>query len=51
MGEGDAFPVGDLGLRKAANPGGAPLSTAELARRAEAWRPHRAAAAVRLWMQ
>ncbi len=49
MGEADAFPAADLGLRRAASAGGVPLSTAELARRAERWRPHRAAAAVRLW--
>ena len=49
MGEPDTFPAADLGLRRAANPGGEPLSTAELAARAEAWRPHRAAAALRLW--
>ncbi len=49
LGEPDAFPAADLGLRKAANPGGAALTTAELTARAEAWRPHRAAAAVRLW--
>jgi AraC family transcriptional regulator of adaptative response / DNA-3-methyladenine glycosylase II len=49
MGESDAFPVSDLGLRRAANRGGDPLATPALAERAEAWRPHRAAAAVRLW--
>ncbi|HET8623451.1 MAG TPA: AlkA N-terminal domain-containing protein [Gemmatimonadales bacterium] len=41
----DAFPAADLGLRKAA--GG--VSAAELTRRAEAWRPWRAYAAVHLW--
>ncbi len=49
LGETDAFPAADLGLRKAAHPGGAPLTTPELSARAESWRPHRAAAAVRLW--
>ncbi|MGQ0830670.1 MAG: AlkA N-terminal domain-containing protein [Microthrixaceae bacterium] len=49
MGERDTFPAADLGLRRAANPGGEPLSTAALEARAEAWRPHRAAAALRLW--
>lgn len=49
LGESDAFPAADLGLRKAANPAGEPLTTAELTARAEVWRPHRAAAAVRLW--
>ena len=49
MGERDAFPASDLGLRRSAAGGAAPLSTAALAARAEAWRPFRAAAAVRLW--
>lgn len=49
MGEPDTFPAADLGLRRAANPGGEALTTAELLARAEAWRPHRAAAALRLW--
>jgi AraC family transcriptional regulator of adaptative response / DNA-3-methyladenine glycosylase II len=49
MGEPDVMPVADLGLRRAVNPGGTPLTTPELTRRAESWRPHRAAAAVRLW--
>lgn len=50
LGEPDTFPAADLGLRRAANPGGPALSTAELAARAEAWRPHRASAALRLWL-
>jgi AraC family transcriptional regulator of adaptative response / DNA-3-methyladenine glycosylase II len=50
LGEPDAFPAADLGLRRAANPEGGPLTAAELAARAEAWRPHRAAAALRLWL-
>lgn len=50
LGESDAFPAADLGLRRAANPDGPPLTTAELAARAEAWRPHRGAAALRLWL-
>ncbi len=41
----DAFPAGDLGLRKAA--GG--ITAAQLHRRAEAWRPWRAYAAAHLW--
>ena len=41
----DAFPAGDLGLRKAA--GG--ISAAQLRRRAEAWRPWRSYAAAHLW--
>lgn len=49
LGESDAFPAADLGLRRAVRPE-APLTTAELAERAEAWRPYRAQAAVRLWL-
>jgi AraC family transcriptional regulator of adaptative response / DNA-3-methyladenine glycosylase II len=42
----DAFPVGDLGLRRAAG-----LPDRELAARAEQWRPWRAYAAMHLWME
>jgi len=42
--EPDAFPSSDLGLRRALGVGGA-----ELARRAESWRPWRAYAAMLLW--
>ena len=49
MGESDAFPAADLGLRRAVNPS-APLATSELAARAEAWRPWRGQAALRLWL-
>ena len=45
LGDRDAFPAGDLILRRHA--GG--LSERELLRRAEAWRPHRAYAAMLLW--
>lgn len=45
----DAFPVSDLGLRRAAGRTGQPLTIAELARRAEQWRPWRAYAAIALW--
>jgi AraC family transcriptional regulator of adaptative response / DNA-3-methyladenine glycosylase II len=48
LGEPDAFPAGDLGLRRALGPG-SPLSPGALATRAEAWRPWRAYAAVALW--
>jgi AraC family transcriptional regulator of adaptative response / DNA-3-methyladenine glycosylase II len=46
LGEPDAFPAGDLGLRRA-------LATDEktLRARAEAWRPFRAYAALHLWSQ
>jgi 3-methyladenine DNA glycosylase/8-oxoguanine DNA glycosylase len=45
LGEPDAFPSGDLGLLRAAALG----SARELERRAEAWRPWRAYAAMYLW--
>jgi AraC family transcriptional regulator of adaptative response / DNA-3-methyladenine glycosylase II len=50
LGEPDAFPAGDLGLRKAlAAQGRPPLAEQDLARRAEAWRPWRGYAALHLW--
>ena len=49
LGEPDALPVADLGLRRAARPD-APLSTAALAEASEAWRPWRSTAALRLWL-
>ncbi len=50
MGEGDAFPAGDLALRQAVTPPNSPLiSTIQLTNRAEAWRPWRAYAANLLW--
>ena len=49
FGEPDAFPVGDLGLRRALAKDGRLPSARELAARAEAWRPWRAYAAVYLW--
>jgi AraC family transcriptional regulator, regulatory protein of adaptative response / DNA-3-methyladenine glycosylase II len=45
LGEPDAFPSGDLGLLRAL----ALVSSRELERRAEAWRPWRAYAALYLW--
>jgi AraC family transcriptional regulator, regulatory protein of adaptative response / DNA-3-methyladenine glycosylase II len=44
----DAFPAGDLGLRKALGED-VPLQQAQLLRLAEQWRPWRAYAAVHLW--
>lgn len=44
----DAFPTGDLGLRKAVA-GGSPVGAGELRAMAEAWRPWRAYAAMQLW--
>jgi AraC family transcriptional regulator of adaptative response / DNA-3-methyladenine glycosylase II len=48
-GQPDAFPAGDLGLRRAAGDGSGPITASELERRAEAWRPWRAYAAMQLW--
>ena len=48
LGDGDAFPAGDLGLRKAIDRE-RPPSAAELEAMAEAWRPVRAYAAILLW--
>ncbi len=45
LGWPDAFPSGDLGLRKALGN----VSAAECERRSESWRPWRAYAAARLW--
>lgn len=46
----DAFPAGDLGLRRALERHAA-ASSAEVALRAERWRPWRAYAAIHLWHQ
>jgi AraC family transcriptional regulator of adaptative response / DNA-3-methyladenine glycosylase II len=48
--EPDAFPEGDLGLRRALARGDKPLAPKELAEKAKAWRPWRAYAAMHLWM-
>jgi DNA-3-methyladenine glycosylase II len=48
LGEPDAFPAGDLGLRKALG-GETPVSEKEAAEAAEAWRPWRGYAAMYLW--
>ena len=48
LGDADAFPASDLGLRKALNPA-EPPSAAELEAMAENWRPARAYAAILLW--
>jgi AraC family transcriptional regulator, regulatory protein of adaptative response / DNA-3-methyladenine glycosylase II len=49
LAEPDAFPAGDLGLRKALDEGEGPPSQAALERRAEPWRPWRAYAAMLIW--
>ena len=49
--EPDAFPAADIGLMRAlANVTGTRPDAAELAARAEAWRPWRAYAALHLWV-
>jgi AraC family transcriptional regulator of adaptative response / DNA-3-methyladenine glycosylase II len=48
FGEPDAFPAGDLVLRKVVG-GGTAVSTKELQQMAEPWRPWRAYAAMQLW--
>ncbi len=47
--EPDAFPAGDLGLRKALATGGKPMTTSRLANLSRKWRPWRSYAAMRLW--
>ncbi|MFT7620675.1 MAG: AraC family transcriptional regulator of adaptative response / DNA-3-methyladenine glycosylase II [Planctomycetota bacterium] len=53
MGEDDAFPAGDLGLRKAVDRlqgRRTPISAKELEALSESWRPYRSIAAAYLWM-
>jgi AraC family transcriptional regulator of adaptative response / DNA-3-methyladenine glycosylase II len=49
--EPDAFPASDLGLLRAMETRRGRPTPAQLLERAEAWRPWRAYAAIRLWMQ
>ena len=49
LGEPDALPAADLGLRRALRNGAGPLPPARVTERAEAWRPWRAYAAMHLW--
>lgn len=49
LGEPDAFPAGDLGVRKALANGSGPLSAVAVERLAEPWRPWRAYAVMHLW--
>ena len=48
-GETDAFPAGDLGLRRAFGNGRGPAPAKALLAASEAWRPWRAYAALHLW--
>jgi AraC family transcriptional regulator of adaptative response / DNA-3-methyladenine glycosylase II len=50
LGEPDAFPTGDLGLRKVAG-GGVAIEPRVLERMAEDWRPWRGYAALLLWTE
>jgi AraC family transcriptional regulator of adaptative response / DNA-3-methyladenine glycosylase II len=50
LGEPDAFPAGDVVLRRIAGGKGAAMSTRALEERAEAWRPWRGYAAQHLWV-
>lgn len=49
LGEPDAFPAGDLGVRRALAAGGALPAERQVLARAEAWRPWRAYATLALW--
>jgi AraC family transcriptional regulator of adaptative response / DNA-3-methyladenine glycosylase II len=49
LSEPDAFPAGDLGVRKALGNGEGPLSIAAVERLSEPWRPWRAYAVMHLW--
>ena len=51
LGDPDAFPAGDLGLRRAAERLGLPSGAAALEERSERWRPWRAYAAHYLWQR
>jgi AraC family transcriptional regulator of adaptative response / DNA-3-methyladenine glycosylase II len=49
LGEPDAFPTGDLVLRRMASDSDAPLTVKTLDARAERWRPWRGYAVMHLW--
>ena len=49
LSEPDAFPFGDLLLRRLASPGDKPLTALALEERAECWRPFRGYAVFHLW--
>ncbi|MGI8847366.1 MAG: Ada metal-binding domain-containing protein [Candidatus Dormibacteria bacterium] len=49
LGDPDAFPAGDLGLRRALERAGVHASVRALEERSQAWRPWRAYAALHLW--
>ena len=49
LGEPDAFPAGDLGVRQALATNGKLPSERDVLAHAEAWRPWRAYAVIALW--
>lgn len=49
LGEPDAFPAGDLGVKKALARGGVPATERDALARAERWRPWRGYAVIALW--
>ena len=49
LGDPDAFPIGDLALRRMISADGKVLTARELEARAEAWRPWRGYAVLHLW--
>jgi len=49
LGDADAFPAGDLGIRRGARALGLPADAAGLERRSDRWRPWRRYAAHHLW--
>jgi AraC family transcriptional regulator of adaptative response / DNA-3-methyladenine glycosylase II len=49
LGDPDAFPATDLGLRRALEARGLPADPARVVARAESWRPWRAYAVLQLW--
>jgi AraC family transcriptional regulator of adaptative response / DNA-3-methyladenine glycosylase II len=51
LGEPDAFPSGDIVLRRVCSNGNKLISASALERRAEAWRPWRGYAAIYLWSE
>lgn len=51
LGHPDAFPSGDLVLRRAASTSEAALSAGELEKRSQAWRPWRGYAVMQLWRE
>ena len=50
LGEPDAFPASDLGIMKALQMGDTRPTVKQVTKRAEAWRPWRAYAAIYLWL-